>query len=218
MGSILKNLIWNGSYFAREIEAKNLDLDICTNKKAPPDTSSIPKMPNEIIRSAGRDINIKDLKLKDWILHVRGRHPIVKRYSDVTFTNVKGDIKNISNIPGLQSEENPCIISVTANLYDSAKLSLEMKLPLLVRNLSFDYIGSLTSMSVLPINNQIEPAEHVKLTSGKIESVSFSIHVLKSAADVYVKPIYNNLKIELLKENAKEGGVLKRPVLLLQIN
>ncbi len=209
-GIDFKKLIWSGGYTARYIEAKDLILNICTNKRAPPDTNSVPKMPNEIMRSAGRDIDIKNLNLRNWVLHIMARHPNVKEYSDVTFTNVNGNIKNLSNIPGLQSEENPCMISVSANLYDSAKLSLEMKLPLLVKNLSFDYTGNLTSMSVLPINNQIEPADHVKLTSGEIDSVSFSIHVLKSAADVYVRPIYKNLKIEQLKDNAKKGGILKK--------
>ncbi len=209
-GINFNKLIWRNSYLFRYIDARDLNISICTNKEAPPDTNSIPKMPNEIMRSAKKKISIKDVRLKNWTIHIRARHPYVKKYSDVTFTKVSGEIKNVSNTPKEQSEKNPCKLDISGSLYGLAKLSIKMNLPLLSQNLSFDYKGELNSMSALPINNQIKPADHVKLKSGEIESINFSVHVLRSAADVYVKPIYKNLKIEKLKENSEEGGVANK--------
>ena len=204
-----KRLIWNNDYFVRNIIADKMDLSICTNKTAPLDTNSIPKMPNEIIRSLKEKINIKNIKIKNWTLHVQGKHPHVNRYSEVLFTNTNAEIQNISNMPEYQSEENPCILDASANLMDKAKLSIHINLPLLLKDLSFNYKGNLDSMSVLPLNSQLEPADKVKLSSGKINSVEFIVHVLNSAADVYVKPLYRDLKIKNLKENATEGGVVQ---------
>ena len=40
--------------------------------------------------------------------------------------------------------------------------------------------------------------------------MDFSVHVLNSAADIYVKPLYQDLKIEQLNENSTEGGIIKK--------
>ena len=172
-GINFKKIFWNHGLYLRNILVDKLNLIICTNKTASPDSNKTPKMPNEILQDVKEKIMIKNFKIKNAELNIQAKQISVKKYSEVIFTNINSSIENISNISVGQSSNNACIINVSANLYDSAKLSLEMHLFLLSKNLNFNYTGKLGSMSVLPINNQLEPNDHVKLNIRKNKFCGF---------------------------------------------
>ena len=210
-----KKLLWDNDFFIRKIEFDSMYFNVCSNYTAPADPNSVPKMPNELMRSAKEKINIEKIVVKNAELHIKAKHPHVNKYSDVPFTNAYTEITNLSNIPGLQTDKNPCIFNASGNMFNAGKLKLIINIPLLKEEMTFNYHGDLTSMSTLPINSQIKWADQVEIKSGKIESAEYSVHVLNSVADVYVKALYHDLKIEKLKENSEKGGVLNKAATFL---
>lgn len=202
------NYIYEKNIYVKNIFLTKTLLNIASDISGRFDPSTFPEMPNEIFRSFKKKINIEKINISKSTIFVQSKYAYAKKYAQISFFDVNAIVKNISNIKSIQNFSNPCKINVTTRLEDKAKLSVAMNLPLLSEKISFDYKGHLESMSVLPLNNQLEVADLTKLTSGTIKYVDFSVQVDDRLASIFVKPIYKNLKIKKLDKETRTTGLL----------
>ncbi len=198
----IASLVNKGDIIIDEIKINNFYWDILTPKYMPIEPAYNPQMPNEIFKSIERKIDINIISVSNGNLVVQSGYDYSKKPAKLSFTNVKAEIKNVSNIKNKQGENNPCTIDAAANIADAGRLTVKMNLPLLSKKFSMNYSGSLSSMNPERLNSQLMVANLVKIVSGKIDSVDFAVEVENGLSTARAHAFYDNLKIEKIK---KEG-------------
>lgn len=211
-GINISKLINNRDVISDEIKIENFYLNILTPKDKPIKPDYSPKMPNDIFKSLKEKINIKKLLLSNGKLVIESAYKYSNEPAKLPFTNVEAEIKNINNLKSIQTKKTPCEIFAAANLADAGRLSVNMELPLLSKDFSLNYSGTLTSMEAMQLNSQLMIADLVKITSGKVDSIKFDVNVDNGLSSTKVKAIYQNLKIKNLKEESLNGKVEKSTI------
>ncbi len=204
-GFDLAALIKKHEFDAKLIKLSEAELEFVTDKRVPEDKSIIPQMPNELVSSLEYKINVEVLRIENSEIHVKELWTD-RLISHLPFTKIRADIINLSSSAGLK---HPVVFDVSSSLAGAGELKVKMKLPLSVKELRFDYEGSLDKMSVLPLNDHLRVADKTELISGEVGNVTFKVEASGYMANAGVVPVYNNLKIKSLTKESTEGGAFQ---------
>jgi hypothetical protein len=204
-GISFRNLFWNKVLDVNRIKAKDFLIDILTDKRLPISPSCCPKMPNEILRSLDIKMNIKHIGLGDGKLFIKSLQDWSEKPAVLSFVNIDAKINNICSIP---QKNDTCTIYAAANLQDRGRLNLTITYPLISPMLNFSYKGNLDSMNALPLNNWLEVENLVKVSSGKIDGITFSANVEDGVTKISEKPLYHNLVVKKLSKTDKNEEII----------
>lgn len=186
----------------------DFNIAIVTNKTLPADPKSDPKMPHELITTLGFNLELKKIIIKNSSFLIQSIMPNVNRRAQLTFNNINAVINNISNTKNKQTVKNPCTINASGYLQETGKLKVELSYPLLTKDLTFNYEGSMDKMDAVKLNSHLEVEDKAHIKSGKIIKATFSVDVNKSVAAVNIIPLYENLSIKILTEDAESESIL----------
>jgi hypothetical protein len=204
-GADLPKYIWDKIIEIREVGLNSQYIDILTNMRLdiPPDFD--PEMPNEIVQRLPFYLNIRNLSLNIDSIIIREFWPHSLEPSRLPFTNVKGNLYNISTLEKYQTAEDPMIINASALLTGAGFLQLKMKVPLMAQGTDFEYSGSLGSMPTDPLNNHLIISDLTEISSGKIDSVIFNAEAENGVVNAYTVPYYRDLTIKSINETTLES-------------
>ncbi|MFO7445817.1 MAG: hypothetical protein R6W90_05590 [Ignavibacteriaceae bacterium] len=180
-------------------------LDALTNMRLPTDPSaSPPKMPNEIVNEIPFSLNINKTELKNGNIYVKELYPYDNNPGVLLLGNLYSTISNI------RSNET-ANFKIKTKLTGSGDLDFSFNLGLAPGKLKFDYSGTLGSMSADDLNEFIVISDRVKVNSGSIEQVKFSVDAFGDSAMAQAVPFYNNLSIsELDDETGRSTGIMEQ--------
>jgi hypothetical protein len=213
-GIDFSQLVWNNLFYAEKVIADNFVLEILTNKRKPVRPGDYPQMPHEFIRETEFKFAIREMRFSGGKIVVEELWPHSNQPSHLDFTRIDGVIYNLSSTPERQSESYPMIIKASANLADAGRLHVEMELPLITDVLKFSYEGSLEKMEAMHINSHLRIADLSEITSGYIETVTFSASAEGQTGRANVVPIYRSLKIKTLDEDLDNSLIEKIKTLI----
>jgi len=135
----------------------------------------------------------------------------------VCFTNTSGNIFNVTNNKAALQKSNMATAQLQSYLMNCGKLDVQLGLNLTDANASFTYKGHMNPMDLRKVNPVAAPLGMVKLSSGKLKSLDFSINADKTKAIGNVMVLYNDLKISVLKKD-DENKLKKMGILSLLAN
>ncbi len=75
-----------------------------------------------------------------------------------------------------------------------------MNLPLLSKDFSLNYSGSLSSISAERLNSQLIVANLIKVVSGKIDSIQFEVKIKNGLSSAKLNAAYRKLVIKKIEE------------------
>lgn len=161
------------------------------------------------LRFAVRRMNLNDIQVKYLELSEKGDAP-----GTITFNQLNGmfyDLTNVSN-----SHQTYYTLKAEGKLMDKGLMQATFRLPIARQNDRFEVKGSLGKMSITDLNPMIEPLVKIRVTSGEVENLKFSItgDSIKSHVDMVF--LYKDLKVRLLKE--KNGEIKVRSFLTNLVN
>ncbi len=198
-----KNLI-----SAKDLFIKSASFEIISNKIKPIDPDSDPKMPNEFFNSFKFDVKIPEVKFSGGSIKYGELFEHHEDPAILNFTNLNASLSNFSNI---KNEKEPAnILNASAKLADAGKLDVLMNLNLTDENLNLTYKGKLSAMELNSLNDFLKISSAVEIESGKINEVTFDVKVNNGIAEGIVKPVYENLNIDLVSEDLEKNFNLKR--------
>jgi hypothetical protein len=188
---------------AKVINISGAFMEFLVDKRVPRDPSIIPQMPHELVASMEYKLNIGGLRIRDSEIHIKELWSD-KLISHLPFTRLRADISNLSSYAGIKY---PVDFSISALMADAGKIKVRMKLPLKVKEMQFEYDGSLDKMSALALNPHLKVADKTEITSGRIGNVTFKVSSQGELTSAGIVPVYNDLKIKTLTDESSEGGI-----------
>ncbi len=204
IGVDFSSLVQKSIFTASSGAINDFQVEILTDKRLPVSPDVAPEMPNEILQNLNFGININKFEFTRGELNVKALLDNSDTAAVLPFSNVYAEIYDLGNLKG---GKKYAVIKAQANMFNAAKLSLEVHLDQRSEKLNYTIKGKLDSMSVEKMNQWLRIDELTRLTDGHISKVLFSAEMKDGKAHAIITPVYENLKVELLNKNKEEKKI-----------
>ena len=158
--------------------------------------------PNSVLKNLVKikvDADTLDIKHINFVYKEFNSEP--KKTGVLLFSNINGRFLNITNNMALV-KKNPTLTAGLSSLFmGRAKLNVAFNFDLSDDTYKYSYKGAMAPMDLQIVNPITMPLALAKVTSGKIKSLSFAIHGNRNSSAGRVSVLYNDLKVDLLKND-----------------
>ncbi|TKC12293.1 hypothetical protein FA048_01345 [Pedobacter polaris] len=135
-----------------------------------------------------------------------------KERGTLRLENLSGEILNITNDSLRLIKRNHAYANLTTYIMGAAKLNVKIDFNLTDKNALFNYVGHVSPFNLKVLNPVSKSLGLVTIESGRVKSVDFNISANERGSSGTVTFAYNDLKVNLLKED--ENGVKEKKGLL----
>ena len=182
-------LLQGKKYRARFVQIHNAFLDILVNKDKPDSRdSSGPFMPNEILSSIKKTLQVDSLSFKNgWLKYSEG-FVLGSKPAFVTFDNMQ-------------------VIHAQGIFENAGTMKVHMIIPVASPDFSFHYSGSLSKMDLSPLNSMLEISDQMRIKTGVLQEATFDVNVVSGHATGTLRGVYNDLTLAAIdKQTGSEKG------------
>lgn len=211
---VFNNLVFTGVDVKALINEQKLIADnaslqpvmkIFNDRTLPFDTSSkVGMYPQQQLYQLDFPIYIKKMQIKNGHISYRERGRLSTQIGNVFFSNINGNISNITNMNDYLAKNNTMIVEAGGSFLGISKLNTTWKLPLNSKNGSFSAYGTLGSFDAAKLNSITEPLGMATIEKGNVKSFRFGMTGDDYGSKGDATLIYDNLKIKLLKNKGEE--------------
>ena len=203
------DLLLGKKYSARSIEIHDANLDILVNKDLPDsrDTSG-PLMLNEILSSLKPTLRVERVSVVNSRLRYGERFERGSRPGFVAFDSMQVLAVGIANH---RFSDTALVIHAQARFANAGTMKLEITIPVVSRDLSFRYSGSLSGMDLSPLNSFLEVSDSMRIKSGVLQEATYEVTVSSGLARGTIRGIYTDLTLASInKQTGSEKGLSDR--------
>ncbi len=172
--------------------------------------SKVGKYQHQLLLNIDLPLNIQKVVLKNSLASYRERSKETKEIGNVYFTNIAGEVRNITNIPSLIQHSPICVLKGTGLLLGKAKCSTEWRLVLDAKNGKFEMDGQIGAISFNEFNSLTKPLGLTTI-EGQLNEIKFSMAGNDNGATGDLYMLYKHLNLETFDFNlANRQYKLKR--------
>jgi hypothetical protein len=137
-----------------------------------------------------------------------------KERGTLHLTDLSGKILNITNDSLRLVKKNHAYADLTTHVMGTGKLNVKIDFNLTDKAASFSYVGHVSPFNLKVLNPLSKSLGLVTIDDGNVKSVDFNISANERGSSGTVKFAYNDLKINLLKEDEKWGKGKERIIIV----
>ena len=203
------DLFQEKKYSASAVEIHDANLDLLVNKDMPDsrDTTG-PLMLNEILSSIRPDLRVDKVVVVNSRLTYGERFALGAKPGFVSFDSMQVQAEGISNH---RHSDTALVIRAQARFANAGTMKLVITIPVVSRELSFKYSGSLSGTDLTVLNSFLEISDHKRIKSGVLQEATYEVTVVSGQANGTIRGVYTNLAIAAINEKTgSEKGALDR--------
>lgn len=178
----------------------NAFLEIYRNKLVKDDVSRKP-LYNELLRKSPVKLNFKQVLVENSEIIYEEQVQESRQPAIIRFTDVSAEINNLNNLSSEESRQPK--ITARANFMRGTPVEISWTFPVYDLNNSFNISGSFGSMEGETLDPFLVPALDLQ-ARGEINQIQFNFSGNENLLSGEFKMDYDDLKMELLKEEGKE--------------
>ena len=178
--------------------------------------SKVGKYPHQMLQKIKFPFSVKKVIIKNGMVAYTEKADVSKKTGTVFFKNINGTISNVTNINDLISKNNLLLLDATAGFMGVSQMHTVWKLPLNSSNGAFDVSGTAGRFNAVSLNPLIEPLGMASIKKGRVNKLTFKMTGTDHFARGNATILYNDLKIEILKNDS--GDVKKKSLQSLLAN
>lgn len=126
--------------------------------------------------------------------------PKSKERGTLNLENLGGTILNITNDSARLAQQNHAYANLYTNLMGVGKMNVKIDFNLTGKNAPFSYVGEIGSFNMRVLNPLSKPLGSIAIETGYVQSASFVVNANEFGSNGTVKILYNNLKVNMLKD------------------
>jgi hypothetical protein len=193
------DLLQGKMYRANSIQVYDAFLDILVNKDKPDsrDTSG-PLMPNEILSSVKKTLQIDKLSIMNGRLKYSERFVFGSKPGFITFDSMKVLAEGIANHA---VRDSVLVIQAQGKFMNAGTMKVIMIIPVASPEFSFHYSGSLSGMDLSPINSFLEISDQMRIKTGVLQEATFDVDVVSGKASGTLRGVYTDLTLAAIDKN-----------------
>ena len=193
--------------------------EVFSNYNSPPaKTDRVVTFPNWAIRNAIKaDVMVDTLDIKKLNIVYKEYNKLSKKTGAIQFDNTSARFLNITNKKESLKKNNIATAALTTYFMGKGKLDLNFRFNLTDPAFGYSYKGHLGPLDMTVANPAVMPLSLVKVASGNIKTLDFNIRANRNTSTGTVNFLYNDLKVEVLRQD-DEKGYSKKTLLTLFAN
>ncbi len=178
--------------------------------------SKVGKYPHQLLQKIKFPFSVKKVIIKNGMVAYTEKVDVSKKTGTVIFKNINGTISNVTNISDLISKNNLLVLDASASFMGVSQMHTVWKLPLNNSNGAFDVSGTAGRFNAVSLNPLIEPLGMASIKKGRVNKLTFKMNGTDHFARGNATILYDDLKIEILKNDS--GNVKKKGLQSLLAN
>jgi hypothetical protein len=212
MGLDIARLLDGGGIATRQIDVKDLFIDLYGDKWLPQDPKHYVQLyPHDIFQKLEPLVMIDSIKLSNGRIQFRERYAMANEPAYINLTGLNATIGPITNDKRQYLAPTPTMIDGEMSVMGKGLLTFRLEYPLMSPSFSMKVDGKFKGMTASELNPYLEHAEfdneRVSISAGAIQPSEFSINYLGNNANGYIQPLYDSLDLKVLppKQWEKSG-------------
>jgi hypothetical protein len=203
----------DGSLHAKRLHIGRAKVAVFLNRALPPPAFDKGKnYPHLALRKLPVETLIDTLSLNKINIAYTEYNPKTKERGTLRLDNLSGTILNITNDSLRLLNKNHAYADLTTAVMGAGKLTVKIDFNLTDKNAAFSYVGHVSPFNLKVLNPLSKSLGLVSIESGYVKSLDFNIAANKLGSSGVVKFTYNDLKVNLLKED--DNGIKEKKGLL----
>ncbi len=212
-------LLQEQQIWAERVNIQSGKLDIYRNRMLPmPPGNKLGQYPHQLLAKLKVPVNIDTLTGNNINLQYTELSPVTEQTGYINFSHIHGLFRNITNIDSLVAKNNHLTADFDAVFMKSGKLTARFDFLLNDKNGRFGVSGRLNNMNGKDLNVVTRPMGKIEIKSCDIKDLTFNIKGDERRAGAFVKLLYQNLKIAVLKQDADHKGFKRKGLVSLVAN
>lgn len=189
----------------RKLTVSDGSLDVYSNPHGPlKKTDRVATFPNYVLRRVKTRLDIDTLDIRKMNVSYTEFNKTAKKAGTVTFTQTSARFLNITNQKQKLIWNNSCEAKLSTLFMGRGKLDLSFTFSLDDTNDDYSYRGHLAAMPLEAVNGAVMPLALIKITSGQLNSLDFSIHSTQKMSTGLLKLLYRDVDVRLLRSGQHE--------------
>jgi hypothetical protein len=207
----------DSSFIANSVVIVNPLLTVFRDKLPP--FSPVEKdksLPVDIIKNIAQPVEVKTVQMVDGTITYGERNRESRKEGTLVFSNLNGSLTNIKNRQ--LSNNDSLSLSLSGNIMDSAKVSLALKESYTDTLSGFLLTAQIQATPLSIFNPVTVPLSNIKLTAGRLDSVSLRAVGRKDLALGFMDMYYQNLKVLLVSNGEANHSTFMQHVISFLAN
>jgi hypothetical protein len=190
-----------------KITIDSVDADIYRDKNVPFDFNRFPPFYNESFLKIPVPIYLDTVLITNSrILYgeLVAEHPVA---GTILLKDFNLQSYGLTNQVAEDTIESVMKFNIQAKVMGEGKMDVELILPLEGNLHNFECSGSVGAMSLVPLNDMLQPSINIKFIDGRVNRMTFYFNGNDNFSNGWMEFLYNDVKVELLKKDTdKQWG------------
>ena len=206
----MKNLL-DKKIFASNLTVENTSVKIYHDLTKPLSSKSkVGNYPSQMLKKWQVPVNISNATLSNVFIRYKEREKITDSSGIVTFENSNLHIANITNVDSAIQKNNAATISFNSSLLGKIPVKGQFIFYLTGNGGNFAVNGHVSGFDALALNKVAVPMALMRLNTGAINGIDFNFKGNDSGAHGHFVMKYDNLKVDVLKEDKDSKEITKK--------
>ncbi|HEY5407460.1 MAG TPA: hypothetical protein VIJ92_10235 [Ginsengibacter sp.] len=214
----MKNLL-DKKIFASNLTVANTSLKIYRDLTKPlSKKSKVGNYPSQLLLKSAVPVNIADATLSNVFIRYKEHEKVSDSSGVVTFENSSLHISNITNVDTAISHNKAATVSFSSSILGEIPVKGQFIFYLTGNGGNFAVNGHVSGFDALALNKVSVPMALIRLNTGTINGVDFKFKGNDSSAKGDFAMKYENLKVDVLKEDKDSKEIKKKGLKSLLAN
>lgn len=155
-------------------------------------------------------VSVDSIEMKNAEVKFEVLNPGASSTGKVTVNKMNAIITGLKNDTLYYTNDQSIKAVVNGFVFNQGKFNEAYTFPLKATKEFFYCSGSMSSMSMVSFNPIIEPAKHISIKSGQLDSLNFSFVANENSASGTMEFRYHDLKIEVMNKEGEKNGLKEK--------
>lgn len=189
-------------------------VDVFMNRALPPVVFDKGRnYPHMALKRLKLRTRLDSLVIKSTDISYSEYNPKSEKKGTVTFNRLNATIRNVTNDSLSVAANNWASAKTSARLLNTAAINVNINFNLSSANGEFNFDGTIGKFDMRVLNKLTRNMSLAEIESGTINKAEFKVSGNLRSSTGYIKLFYNNLKVNLLKNDEKSDKLEKKGVI-----
>ena len=189
------------------------DINIFMNRELPPVTFDKGRnYPHVVLKRLKLNTRIDTIRIQNTSINYSEYNPASEKKGTVTFNRLHATIINVTNDSLSLIRNHWTRAETSAWLMNKGSLNVQINFNLTSKKADFNFNGTMGKMDMRSLNQLARNLSLTNIRSGTINKAEFEVSGNRNTSVGYIKLYYNNLKVDLLKNDDDRNELEKRGV------
>lgn len=205
----VKSFFEYNSLIINKVDIEGCAIDIYRDNKLPLKHILRPSL-QAMVKALPFFVSVDSIEMKKAEVKFEVLNPGASSLGKVTVNKMDAIITGVKNDTLYYTKDQSIKAVVSGFVFNQGKFNEVYTFPLKATKEFFYCSGSMSSMPMISFNPIIEPAKHISIKSGQLDSLNFSFVADENSANGTMKFRYHDLKIEMMNKEGEKNGLKEK--------